>query len=309
MSDFGLRNVVLPALTGTKAGCSQWVGELPPEKQGRAYVFLNKSAKAMPYINRPYKKRSKWAERFAEYLNPPDYTEEEVGIDLAPFPSHVTPEGEVVFTRNGRKEDLRMREKLREEPFKPDVAVYATGYSQSFPFLTDDYPLPREADVRGVWKRDDPSVAFIGFTRPGVGAIPPQAEMCSQLWSLVLAGKLSPPRGKGHYNLLQPAEARITYGVDYSAYVSQLARDMHSDPGLWELWRDYGVKTMLCYALGAAFTVFYRLEGPWKDARVKETVERELWDTIVRRGVGGNLMMGVIPMVSTRAGGATATAY
>jgi len=36
---------VLWFLTGTEAGCNQWVGELPEEKLGRAYVFLNKSAK------------------------------------------------------------------------------------------------------------------------------------------------------------------------------------------------------------------------------------------------------------------------
>jgi dimethylaniline monooxygenase (N-oxide forming) len=40
--------LVLKFLTGTSAGCNQWCGELPEHKQGRAYVFLNKSAKAMP---------------------------------------------------------------------------------------------------------------------------------------------------------------------------------------------------------------------------------------------------------------------
>lgn len=126
VSDFVLRNVVLPVLTGTKAGCSQWVGELPPEKQGRAYVFLNKSAKAMPYINRAYKKRNRLAETFAHYLDPPDYSPNETGIDLAPFPHHVRPDGVIEFQRNGRKEDLHMRDRK----FVPDICVYATGYSQ-----------------------------------------------------------------------------------------------------------------------------------------------------------------------------------
>lgn len=267
---------------------------------------MNKSAKAMPYLNRGWKKRSKWAERLARYLEPEDYSEDEVGIDLAPFPKQVQADGSIVFARNGRKEDLRMREReSRGEKFYPDVAVYATGYTQSFPFINDaqgEYPAPRDADVRGLWSSRDPSVAFIGFTRPGVGAIPPQAEMSAQLWTLVLAGKREQPRGEGHYSLLSAPNARIQYGVDYSAYVSQLARDQGSDPGLLELWRDYGAKVTLCYALGAAFTVFYRLEGPWKDPKVKETVETELWDTIVRRGVGGNMMMGVIPMVSRSEG-------
>lgn len=41
VSDFVVRRV-LWLLTGTSAGCNQWAGELPPERQGRAYVFLNK---------------------------------------------------------------------------------------------------------------------------------------------------------------------------------------------------------------------------------------------------------------------------
>lgn len=42
VSDFVIRRVMW-LLTGTTAGCNQWAGELPPERQGRAYVFLNKS--------------------------------------------------------------------------------------------------------------------------------------------------------------------------------------------------------------------------------------------------------------------------
>jgi dimethylaniline monooxygenase (N-oxide forming) len=53
ISDFVIKRV-LWVLTGTQAGCNQWAGELPPERQGRAYVFLNKSAKAMQFINQPY---------------------------------------------------------------------------------------------------------------------------------------------------------------------------------------------------------------------------------------------------------------
>ena len=43
---------VLWLLTGTQAGCDQWVGGLPPERLGRAYVFLNKSSKAQAWINK-----------------------------------------------------------------------------------------------------------------------------------------------------------------------------------------------------------------------------------------------------------------
>lgn len=51
-------------------------------------------------------------------------------------------------------------------------------------------------------------------------------------------------------------------------------------------------------SFGAAFPTFYRLTGPFKIAKAREIVETELWDTIKRRGVIGNIFMGVIPMVS-----------
>lgn len=49
---------------------------------------------------------------------------------------------------------------------------------------------------------------------------------------------------------------------------------------------------------GAAFTPFYRLTGPYRSPLAPAIVRGELWDTITRRGILGNLFMGVIPMVS-----------
>lgn len=54
---------------------------------------------------------------------------------------------------------------------------------------------------------------------------------------------------------------------------------------------------LFVYCFGAAFPTFYRLTGPFKIAKAREIVETELWDTIKRRGVIGNIFMGVIPMV------------
>jgi dimethylaniline monooxygenase (N-oxide forming) len=51
-------------------------------------------------------------------------------------------------------------------------------------------------------------------------------------------------------------------------------------------------------SFGAAFPTFYRLVGPYKSDKAAGIVRTELWDTIKRRGVVGNVFMGVIPMVS-----------
>ena len=50
-----------------------------------------------------------------------------------------------------------------------------------------------------------------------------------------------------HYHLLTSENARIKYGVDHSAYMSTLAKDMNAAPGLWVLWQMYGTKVLLCY--------------------------------------------------------------
>jgi dimethylaniline monooxygenase (N-oxide forming) len=50
------------------------------------------------------------------------------------------------------------------------------------------------------------------------------------------------------------------------------------------------------YSFGAAFVPFYRLIGPYKSEKAPQVVRTEIWETITRRGIGGNILMGVIPM-------------
>lgn len=53
-------------------------------------------------------------------------------------------------------------------------------------------------------------------------------------------------------------------------------------------------------SFGAAFPTFYRLTGPYRSDVAPGIVKTELWETITRRGLLGNLFMGVIPMVRDR---------
>lgn len=50
-------------------------------------------------------------------------------------------------------------------------------------------------------------------------------------------------------------------------------------------------------SFGAAFVTFYRLVGPFRSDSAPAIIKTELWDTITRRGILGNLLMGVIPML------------
>ncbi|KDQ12360.1 hypothetical protein BOTBODRAFT_67552 [Botryobasidium botryosum FD-172 SS1] len=297
VSDFVIKRL-LWVLTGTQAGCNQWVGELEPDRLGRAYVFMNKSQKAMPYLNRPYRHRSALLEFMSRYHDPEedmppatDFT-----VDLAPFPEAFLPSGRAVFPLNHRKESKRMAAR----DIRPDTLIFATGYKQEFPFLDPQggYATPSEADVRNVIRRGDQSVAFIGFVRPGVGAIPPISEMQALWWTALIKGQITPPTSPPHYHLLVKETARIKYGVDHGAYMSTLAKDIGAAPGLWELWREHGFHVLLCYCFGAAFTTFYRLLGPFRSESAPAIVKGELWETVLRRGILGNIFMGLIPMVT-----------
>jgi len=158
------------------------------------------------------------------------------------------------------------------------------------------YKTPGEADIRNVAATGDESVGFIGFVRPGVGAIPPIAEMQAFFWISLIKGEVRKPLPPPYYHLLVKDTARIKYGVDHSTYMSTLAKDIGASPGLWELGREYGTHVLICYCFGAAFTSFYRLVGPFRSDTAPEVIKTEIWDTITRRGIMGNVIMGVIPM-------------
>ncbi|KAK7689087.1 hypothetical protein QCA50_007778 [Cerrena zonata] len=296
ISDFVIKRV-LWLLTGTQAGCNQWVGEVEPARLGRAYVALNKSHKAMPYLNRPYRNRPKILDYLSRYIDPdedmPPVTD--FAVELAPFPSYFLESGQAVFPITKRKDSIR----ISKRDVRPDTVIYATGYTQDFSFFQpdDNYGTPGEADIRNVTKTGDESVSFIGFLRPGVGAIPPIAEMQTFFWIELIKGRVKQPLPPSHYHLLVRETARIKYAVDHGTYMSTLAKDIGAAPGLFELWWEYGTHVLICYCFGAAFTTFYRLVGPYRLASAPEIVKTELWETITRRGLLGNLLMGVIPMI------------
>ncbi len=71
----------------------------------------------------------------------------------------------VKFVDSDRPEAAVMKTKV----VKPDVLVFATGYTQDFSFLDESYPVPADADMRSIWKTGDETVGFFGFERPSLG--------------------------------------------------------------------------------------------------------------------------------------------
>ncbi|KAH7307991.1 dimethylaniline monooxygenase [Stachybotrys elegans] len=290
--------------SGTTAGMDQWIGEISPERHHPSKIFFNKSMKVCPYISKPYRPATpgpqlwRYALRSALIQTPiPDVGSRQV--DLAPWPAEINKHGIVRFIDNGRPEYQR----LKDEVVRPDMIVYCTGYQQKFTFLEsldgqgfETRPITEITDVRSIWNRAEPTMGFIGFVRPSLGAIPPLAELQAQLWVLhLLAPHRIPqplhPKDEPHYRLLSKPGARVTYGVDHESYAYQLALDMGSAPGLWDICNiAYHANTTkawrlpLIWALGAHFNTKFRLMGPWHwDKAATLLSSDEFWLTITRR--------------------------
>ena len=282
-------------LTGTQEGCNQHVGALPNEILGRSYVFLNKSHRAMPYLNRPYKRKQPFLDFIGnKYMDPPEDAQSDRFVDTCTFPERLDETGRVVFKPRPDRKDWQ---RLKDKAVRPSLIIYATGYRQEFSWLGSGLPRADEANVRNIIKAGCPDIGFIGFVRPGVGAIPPIAEQQAMWWIALILGKMQEPKHAGHYKLLTRNNARIEYGVDYSTYMSVLAQDFGGAPSLLELWRLHGVKVLLVYCFGASFVSFYRLTGPFASPMAPEIAKTELLDTVMRRGITGNFFFGVVPMV------------
>ncbi|KAH7135717.1 dimethylaniline monooxygenase [Dendryphion nanum] len=293
VSDFVIKRV-LWFLTGTQAGMNQHVGALPHDRLGRAFVFLNKSSKAMPYLNRPYREKHPLAFLGNGYVDPPEDANSDRWVDTCSFPERIDETGRAIFESRPDRKDWR---RMQNKEVRPDCVVLCTGYKQSFSWLDDTYPTAADATIRNIVAPSNPDIAFIGFVRPGVGAIPPIAEQQAFWWTALITGRMQMPLDPPHYHLLTKKEARIQYGVDHSAYMSTLAKDFGGAPGLWELWKTHGLKVLLTYSFGASFVTFYRLVGPFKSSLAPDIARTELAATILRRGVLGNIFFGVIPML------------
>lgn len=260
-------------------------------------VFLNKAwQRIQSAVSEPYRPKSlPLADRIRRFIVHTDFPAPERTLEVAPFPSHISPDGVAHFPIKENREDSR---RINTMTIKPDVIVYATGYIPSFPYFKKGqapgqrpYPTAHDADVRQIWKRDDPTVGFIGFVRPGLGAIPPLAEMQSLLFTTHLFNRLAKPldpEDEWHYRLIHQPDARVSYGVEHESYAYQLAKDMDVAPSFAEVLRlslttRKGWRLPYIWAAGAGFNTKFRMVGQWKDDEAPGIMTGELWETIQRR--------------------------
>ncbi|KAJ0369105.1 hypothetical protein COL26b_010544 [Colletotrichum chrysophilum] len=185
---------------------------------------------------------------------------------------------------------------------RPDLLVLATGYVRRFIFLGEGYPKPDDLNIRGIWRRGDVTAGFIGFVRPGIGAIPPLAELQAQLWVFnLLRHKYqqqipSPSEyadSVAHYEIDYALKARgghdffkTKHGVEQESYAYQLALDMGAAP-TFTFMRRQGFKAFLTWAMGSNFNSKFRLVGPWKwEKGALDIMRGELFDVVKQTGGG-----------------------
>jgi dimethylaniline monooxygenase (N-oxide forming) len=261
-------------------------------------VFFNKAwTRVSKYISKPYRPLQ-WplADRIRRLFIDTPVEDANRFIDIAPTPSSIDGNGVANFKDNGREEYQRIKSTV----IKPDVLIFATGYLQSFPFFESygnsghrPYPMASDADVREVWKQDDPTVAFIGFVRPGFGAIPPLSEMQAMLFTMNILGVIEKPLlpdDEWHYRMIRPPSARVNYGVEHDSYAYQLAKDMDIAPTFAEVvklgytqGKGGWWKLPFVWAASANFVTKFRMRGSWTWDGAPNIMTSELYETVSRR--------------------------
>lgn len=151
-----------------------------------------------------------------------------------------------------------------------DTVVLCTGFRTHLPFYTDNPRLDGRDLYKNVFLPGEPSLAFIGFARPNVGALPPVAELQARWFAGVLAGKLDLPdavsmRSAIQVDAAQYNQVRANYAerlnslVDYHAYTNQLASLIGCQPQLWRLLARPRLLYLCMFGPYASYQ--YRLHG------------------------------------------------
>jgi dimethylaniline monooxygenase (N-oxide forming) len=147
--------------------------------------------------------------------------------------------------------------------------------------------------VRDIWKRDDPTIGFIGYVRPAFGAIPPLSELQGMLFVQNLLGEVKnplSPEDEPQYRTIRPPGARARFAVDHDSYAYLLACDMDIAPTFTEVIRlgftgknGAWYKVPLVWAGSSNINVKFRMRGPWAWKNSVSVMESELWQTVSRR--------------------------
>ena len=145
-----------------------------------------------------------------------------------------------------------------------DSILFCTGYKPYIPFLNMEMRSERLA--LNVLHMDFPTLAFIGFSRPNLGAIPPIAEMQSRWFASSLSGPqcIPPSNTYAHTQSANDESGREvvnTKMVEWVPYMRELAKHANCEPHLLHLFFTDPLLA-LKVLLGPFTSHQFRLRGP-----------------------------------------------
>ena len=268
-----LTRVAMLLFGGSTAGWNQWVGASIDMDwvEGRKHV-VNKSTKCMPLLNRG--------------------ADAKRGVLGAPYRAWDASSAGIPVTLLDKYEPVRFEKDALvfrstapaadEARVAADVVVLCTGYVQNLSFLEDD-ALPTTGHF--ILDPDEPTLAYIGYVRPNVGAIPPMAELQALWWVATLAEATTGAAVvDGRYKL---TDRRVEYGVDYGYYMFALAQELGVVPNLarWILERP---AVAVAAAFGQAHAPIFLLDGPFASPAAADVCATELLAPLRKRGLALN---------------------
>lgn len=162
--------------------------------------------------------------------------------------------------------------------FECDTILLCTGFSGKVEFLTmpdgGDVPCMSTMFKKTFVPSVGPSLAFIGFARPSIGAIPPIAELQARYLALVLAEQRQLPSQKEMQETVKFDNVNHNFSkdlarptlVNWIQFMDQLADLIGCRPDPWTLFKD----PALCAAVmtGPMVDAQYRISGPGKAPEV-----------------------------------------
>ncbi|HYW10082.1 MAG TPA: hypothetical protein VE913_24155, partial [Longimicrobium sp.] len=177
--------------------------------------------------------------------------------------------------------------------FPCDTIVCCTGFAPGFPFLEEHEPeLARRASKsRTMYKRMiiremGTDIAWIGYVRPGVGSVPPAAEMQARYLAQLINGTRALPTVDEMQGDIQlhaeldlrrfPADAdRVSALTDFFRFMDTLADAIGCRPSVRRLFlRD--PRLALKVLFGPLTGAQYRLVGPGADRKNARAAMRRM---------------------------------
>lgn len=155
--------------------------------------------------------------------------------------------------------------------FEPDLVLFCTGFHIRMPFLDEEIAAaPRYLHTFNPAVGEN--LGFIGFLRPGFGAIPPLAELQARWFALVQSGERKLPSQEvmlesiRHWtgfrrHIFRATGERIQHLVDHTVFCDELATQVGCKPGRKDLRQQNRAFRLRFYA-GPFVAAQYRLAGP-----------------------------------------------